>query len=57
MLNQEALKLLNPNKQSLSIRVDGKLIIVQADDNWIALSRPQAIDFIQSLANAVNSCP
>ena len=55
MLNSEAMKLLNPNKASMSIRVDGGMIIIQAEDQWFALTRNQAIDFITSLANAVNS--
>lgn len=55
MLNHEATKLLNPKKQNMSLRVENNMIILQFEDSWVMLSRQQAIDLIQSLANAANS--
>ena len=55
MLTTEALKLLKPNENMMTVSVREGLVVVEFGDKWFAVNRRQAVELIQSLANAANS--
>ena len=54
MLTAEAMKLLKPNENLLKIFHQNGLVVVETGENWFALNRSQAVEFIQMMARVVN---
>jgi len=55
MLTADAMKLLKPDENMMTVSIQDGLVIVQTGKNWFAMTRNQTIEFIQRLANAANS--